>query len=265
MANINNAQKIIFINAKNGSVGMAMTDGSIKGKKATLSIDCEKHTENAEVGALNMFIKTLVSMQDNMPRSALVFLNDQAARRVIEARKYFNQFRDSLSDDELVEAVVESVTKDWMGESQKASVRQMAKIMTIIWSNGLDISVVAEHTSHSWELNVPEGVEIKAGDKIKFVNGVDEENGITSWDTSYLEGEYTVRTNVFTDRNGVEHVRYFVPRQGNQAALRAINGIRDEESGKYAHKGLRQYVNDMLPQRVDITKVEFDIVQAFAS
>lgn len=266
MANINNAETVLFINAKQGKVASAKIATRVQpGTKVSVSRKVAEYTDNAETGAIDMLVANLCEMSQApnvFPKSLLVFMQDNGARRVIEARKHFNEFKTSMEGDALVQAVIGATIKDWQSEVQKQSIAQMVSIMCQIWNANLNVTVAQEHTSHSWQLNVPEGVELKNGDVLTFSNGVEQNIGITSYDTSYLDGEYTVRTNTYTDQSGKEHISYFVPRKGNVDALSLINGLRDE-NGKTVKKGLRQIVNELLPSRLNMASVEF-VLEAVA-
>ena len=210
-ATLNNSQVLFYIGARGKSVYRA----SVRPQKAdSLRVFGFDDVEGgAETLALAMLAKTIEDITKH-PTSAFITAPDSALYRVFEARKIINQ-----DPDAPVEDVLDGLVKPWMMKEGNEAIKEATQDMGAAvyeWlhsDSNVAIGFQPTHMTRSFELDSEacESAEIHNGQKLTFEKGVNQDYGITSRDSSVLDGEFEVHVSTFTTRNGQRN-RYFVDR-----------------------------------------------------
>lgn len=254
MANLNNANVIFSIDTKSNVSVRVSCRPVMKGKEPVINVwETKAVTNDDKASTIALIAYTIKQLlEENIP-SAMIIVPTDVAVRCLEIRSKILK-QPGASPDEIKAEVI----KSWMKKQQLTemidAISDLVDVFyTMINTPGVDYGIMKRHTLTMWELNQKTCQEngINDGDELSFHDGVDEEFGIESADTKYLNGTFKVTTRSYTNiETGEITHRYYVERSGN--SIRLNNA-----------KLLVSVMNDRLPQEQDLSEAQIVTGTAF--
>lgn len=256
MANLNNANVLFSLDTKNNvSVRVACRPIVSKDEESpTINVwEMEAVTSDDKASTMALIAYTIKQLLEMHETSAMLIVPTDIAVRCLEIRSKILK-----SPNASPETIKAEVIKNWMkAQNREELIDAISDLVDIfhkmINTPNVDYGIMKRHTLTMWELNQKTCQEnnIKENDELTFHDGVDEEFGIESVDTKYLNGTFKVKTTAYSNiETGEITHRYYVERSGNSVRLNNA-------------KVLCNLVRERLPQEQDVSEAKIVTGKSF--